>query len=185
MPHKWKKLLAPQRADAQASVGMPFHLVYELLHGRAQQLMRGQMKGATLQPTALVHEAWLRIQDRRPDLMQRRGELLAYAATVMRNMLVDHARRRQRKQSFDPTDTAWTVLGSLWETHDQRLIDVLAVDQALVELAQFDPVMARAVEMRFFGGLEFDAIAKQLDLPKRTLERHWGATRAWLFRRLS
>ncbi len=146
--------------------------------------MRGRRAAVTIQPTALANEAWMRVAERRPELLARSAEFLAYAATVMRHILVDAARRRERRRHATEA-VREAELPTLVAGAEQRSLELLALDEALTELATFDARMARAVELRFFAGLEFSVIASLLGMSKRTLERHWRATRAWLYRRLA
>jgi RNA polymerase sigma factor (TIGR02999 family) len=174
----------PSRGGAAAEA---FGEVYTELRHCAHRLMRRRHGAATLEPTALANEAWMRVAERRPELLARSAEFLAYAATVMRTILVDHARKRQRRGGAAATSDgeAGSTLATLLDGAERRHVELLALDEALTELATFDAKMAQAVELRFFAGLDFNVIASLLDTPKRTLERHWRATRAWLFRRLS
>lgn len=177
----------PQPSDAAPSPpGAPpepaFAQLYRELHDCARRVLAGSAPhGRAAQATSLVHEAWVRIARARPELATREAEFLAYAATSMRSILVDRARRRARQ------DDAQQHLSQmvLADGTSHRDVDVLAVDDALRELGLFDPPMARAVELRFFGGLDLAVIANLLGMPMRTFERNWRATRAWLFGRLS
>ncbi|MBL8900778.1 MAG: sigma-70 family RNA polymerase sigma factor [Planctomycetes bacterium] len=162
-----------------------FHELYVALHRRAQNLMRSE-RANTLQPTALVHEAWVRVLVKRPELAEQRQDFLAYAARAMRSILIDSLRRRKRRFAL--------VLGEVLEDEQghplvdcfaDRTVDVLDLDTALHELASFDERMARAVELIYFGGLEVDAAAQLLGMARRTFERDLSSARAWLFRRLS
>lgn len=164
--------------------GAEFSRLYTDLRRQAGRLMRREHGFHTLQPTALVHEVWARVATKRPELCQRRDEFLAYAGTAMRSILVNHARRRRRFQN-GIDQLAVTLFDSVADSLSERAIDVIALDEALLELATFDPAMARVVELRFFAGLDLPAIAGVIGMAQRTLERHWRATRAWLYRRLS
>ena len=162
-----------------------FRELYLALHRRAQSLMRSE-RASTLQPTALVHEAWIRVLVARPELATQREDFLAYAATAMRSILVDALRRRKRRFAL--------VLGGvldeepghpLVECFAERTVDVIDLDEALNELASFDPRMARAIELIYFGGLEVGPAAQILGMARRSFERDLSSARAWLFRRLS
>jgi RNA polymerase sigma factor (TIGR02999 family) len=174
------------RNDAAGSPGDErFEALYVALHRRAQNLMRSE-RASTLQPTALVHEAWVRVLVTRPELASQRQDFLAYAAKAMRSILVDSLRRRKRRFAL--------VLGEVLEDEQghplvdcfaDRTVDVLDLDAALNELASFDERMARAIELIYFGGLEVESAAQMLGMARRTFERELSSARAWLFRRLS
>lgn len=152
--------------------------LYEDLRSRAHSYMRGQRPDHTLQTTALVHEACLRLLGQEEARWNDRDHVLALAATAMRSVLVDHARAKQRVKRTAPG--ARVPLDELIEGFEAEGMDVLALDEALQRLADFDPSMARAVELRYFAALSVDDAARILGLPKRTFERHWSAARAWL-----
>jgi RNA polymerase sigma-70 factor (ECF subfamily) len=152
--------------------------LYEDLRLRARRYMRGQRPDHTLQTTALVNEACLRLlgQDGAP--WNGRDHVLALAASAMRSVLVDHARARLRAKRSAPG--LRVPLDELIEGFQEKGVDVLALDEALGRLAAFDPLMAQAVELRFFAAQPVEDAARILGLPKRTFERHWSAARAWL-----
>jgi RNA polymerase sigma-70 factor, ECF subfamily len=158
-------------------------LLYSELHQLAERMMSNWPQGQTLQATALVSEAYLRLAKTRGRTWANRAHLMSSAGKAMRCVLIDHARRRAQRQGT-PTDEA-TALDRILVTYQDRVIDILALDEALKKLAEFAPEMARAVELRFFAGLTMDEVADVLEMPKRTLEREWEAARAWLFERLS
>jgi RNA polymerase sigma factor (TIGR02999 family) len=145
--------------------------------------MGQERSGHTLQPTALVHEAFLKLIDQSRVDWRDRSHFFAIGAQAMRRILVNHAKSRGRvkrgggKQKL-PLDEALTV--SL-EDDDE----ILAVDEALEKLAALDERQAKIVELRFFGGLNVDEVAAVLGVSKRTVEREWAACRAWLRRELS
>jgi RNA polymerase sigma factor (TIGR02999 family) len=157
-------------------------IVYAELRRRAAALLRRERAGHTLQPTALVHEAYLRLvrQDRAD--WRNRAQFFAVASEMMRRILVDRARaRRMAKRSG-----RWHRV-SLVEHAAQtspREVDLLDLDSALAELSTFDPRKARVAELRFFGGLSLEEIGVVLDTSVATTTRDWQAGRAWLFRRL-
>jgi RNA polymerase sigma factor (TIGR02999 family) len=157
--------------------------LYVELHGLAARKMRLERPNHTLQPTALVNEAFLKLADEASSLWQDRAHFLAAAARVMRHILVDHARaRRATKRGA----------GALQVTLDENLTcppsstaDVLAVDEALARLATFDPRQAQILELHFFGGMTFEEIAPVLRVSIRTVKRDWSMARAWLLRELA
>lgn len=154
-------------------------LVYGDLHRRAAAYLRRERRDHVLQPTALVHEAYLRLIDQKRVAWQNRAQFFGIASQIMRRILVDHARRgRMAKRSGQ-----W-----LQVTLDERKIrslppdvDVLALDEALNKLAEFDPRKSRIAELRFFGGLSLQEAAHVLDISVATVERDWQTARAWLY----
>jgi RNA polymerase sigma factor (TIGR02999 family) len=144
--------------------------------------MRRERPDHTLQPTALVREAYLRLAAQHAVDWRNRAQLLGVAARVMRRVLLDHARKhistkRGSKQSQLPLDVEF--LGQAIHT------DVVALDDALTKLAAIDPRQSRIVELRFFGGLTEEEIAGVLDISARTVRREWNVARAWLFGAIS
>jgi len=152
--------------------------LYAELHALAARWMREQRKDHTLQATALVHEAYLRLHDGRELAATDRLGFLALASTAMRCALVDHARARGRDKRNPPGERV--PLDTLLVAYEDRAVDMLAFDEALERLGSFDPEMARSVELRFFGGLSSEETASLLAIPLRTFERRWKAARAWL-----
>jgi len=176
------RLLARVRAgDAAAAPQLLAHLQDEL-HGRAERLMRGQPVGHTLQATALVNEACARLLGTPDRSWKDIDHLLSVAAKAMRCVLVDHARAKRRDKRN--SDGERMPLDAVVVAHEDRAIDLVALDEALEVLADFDPAMARAVELRFFAGLTVDETARQLGMAKRTFERNWALTKKWLYAQL-
>ncbi len=153
--------------------------LYGELHEAAARLMQGQPAGHTLQPTALVHEAYLRLAGGPESSWVDHSYFFALAARAMRHVLIDHARGRNRDKR--PPRERKVELDGVLVAYEDRAIDIVALDEALSLLEQRNPTMARAVELRFFGGLDVTECAKQLGLSKRTFERNWSTTRTWLF----
>ncbi|MBV6520581.1 MAG: hypothetical protein MNPFHGCM_00698 [Gemmatimonadaceae bacterium] len=155
-------------------------LVYSQLRTLAASYLRNEQRQHTLQPTALVHEAFLRLVDQRTATWQNRAHFLGVAAQVMRRILVDHARRR----------TAGKRGGGKIVTLDEELtpqaerLDLVRVDEALDELKAVDERQARVVELRYFGGLSIEETAQVLDVSPATVKRDWVLAKAWLFRAL-
>jgi RNA polymerase sigma factor (TIGR02999 family) len=170
-------LSAIEQGDPQASEQL-LPLVYHELRRLAAQKMAQEKPGQTLQATALVHEAYLRLVGREAPLLYRdRGHFFAAAATAMRRILVDNARRkksgkhggqRQREPLKEVADA---------ETDDD---DLLALNEAMQKLAVQDPLKAQLVELRYFGGLTADQAAEILGLSPSAADRHWAYARAWL-----
>jgi RNA polymerase sigma factor (TIGR02999 family) len=160
-------------------------LVYAELRKLAQAHLRHEEADHSLQATALVHEVYLRLVNVNRMTVESRAHFMAIAARVMRQILVDHARRR-RAGKRGGAATALS-LGAV-SPHAARLapvsVDMLALDEALDELASFDPQQCRVVELRFFAGLTIEETAYALDTSTATVEREWAVAKAWLFQRL-
>jgi RNA polymerase sigma factor (TIGR02999 family) len=156
--------------------------VYGELRRRAASYLRRERAGHTLQPTALVHEAWIRLVDQREVRWQNRAHFFAIAAQAMRRILVDHARSRHRAKRGSGA-TKVTLLEDSART-PERAIDLLALDEALERLARRDPQLARVVELRFFGGLSVEETAEVLGCSASTVKRDWATARAWLHQEL-
>ncbi len=154
-------------------------LVYEDLRRLAAGYMQREPAGHSLQPTALVHEAYLRLIDQRQVQWRNRAHFFGVAAGMMRRILVDHARRRLA----DKRGGAWervTLVGDEVATADSGGVDVLALHEALEHLAIFDPRQARIVELRYFGGLTIEEAAEVVGISEATVVREWTIAKAWL-----
>jgi RNA polymerase sigma factor (TIGR02999 family) len=161
--------------------------VYGELRRLAAHYMRLERGNHTLQPTALVNEAYTRLVQQPQIPWQNRAHFFATASQLMRHILVDHARARRagKRGGVHRQVTLDDSLLPSPERTPQRTIDVLILDQALENLAQFDPRQARIVELHFFGGLTFAEIALVLKVTERTVKRDWSMARAWLKGELS
>ena len=171
-------LLRRVRAGEDGAAEALFPLVYDDLREIARRTFRRERVNHTLQPTALVHEAWMRVAAQTSGDWQDRAHFLGIAARVMRQVLVDHARRKnalKRAGRHEPM-TMERVPG---EAQAQPL-DVLALDAALQRLADLDARKARVVELRLFAGMTMDEVAEALAVSKRTAEGDWAFARAWL-----
>ena len=155
-------------------------LVYEELRRMAAAKMAQERPGQTLQPTALVHEAWLRLSAQTDTRWQNREQFYAVAAETMRRMLVDRARRRLRHKHGGYLERVDLDAVDLPMASDDTV--VLEVHDALERLAAEDPVKAEVVKLRFFVGLGNTEIAALLSVSEKTVQRHWSFARAWLFR---
>ena len=163
-------------------------LVYEQLRRQARRALRREAEGHTLQPTALVHEAWMRLDGQHNASWQSRTQFFAVAAQMMRRILVDHARtRRTLKRGSAPAQITLGALdldGAASEA-DGDPIDLLALDDALARLAALDPQKARLVELRYFAGLSIPESAAALGVSAATVGREWAVARMWLRRELA
>ena len=157
-------------------------LVYNGLHQIAARFMRGERQDHTLQPTALVNEAYLKLIEQRKVSWQSREHFYRIAARLMRRVLVDHARQvKARKRDGGckiPLELSLIYV-------DEQPHDLLAIDEVLGRLAELDPRQAEVVELRFFGGRSEEEIAEILAISVRTVKRDWRVARAWLYAELS
>ncbi len=173
-----------QLADGDSdAAGRLLPLVYEELRARAAAHFRHQPADHTLQPTALVHEAYLKMIDQTAPQWKDRAHFLAVAATAMRQILIDHA----RASKADKRGGNWQRVAIDGEAApaDMSELDVLALDDALQQLAKVDSRQARITELRFYGGLSVDEVAESLGVSPRTVDIDWKMAKAWLSRALS
>lgn len=171
-----------------------FVLVYDQLRRLAGSHFRGKPASHTLQPTAIVHEAFMRLM-RAEGGFQDRAHFLAVASVAMRQILTDHARRRNAAKrgagervtlNDDESESgAATVALADASSPDQNIVDILALDKALNKLATLQPRQARIVELRYFGGLTVEEVADLLVVSRQTIEKEWRHARAWLRAMLS
>ena len=158
-------------------------LVYEELRNIARRRLRRERQGHTLEPTALVHEAYARLIDQNRVRWQNRAHFFAVAGQTMRRILVDHARRRHAARrgghglrlSLDETVASG----------DRRDVDLIALDDALNGLTELDASQARIVELRYFGGLSIEETGEVLSISAATVKRDWSVAKAWLYRRMT
>lgn len=175
-----------REGDPQAAARL-FELMYTQLRAIAGELLRGRPPGQTLQPTALVHEAFVRIA-KSPGLeWADHAHFLAIAAKAMRHILVDYARRRGADKRGGAGEDAWgkVTLDGLLDAAAERQVDVVAVDELLAQLARLHERQAQVVELRFFGGLSIPETARVLEVSHTTVENDWAMARAWLLARLA
>ena len=157
-------------------------IVYEQLRATAGSYFRGQRADHTLQPTALVHEAYVKLVNSGAEDWESRGHFCAVAAKAMRQILTDHA--RAKKADKRRADGGRAPLTNIEAPSSGQAIELIALDDALSELTEANPRLAEIVSLRFFGGLNNQEIAEGLDTPLRTVEREWRRCRAWLEVRL-
>jgi RNA polymerase sigma factor (TIGR02999 family) len=170
------------RGDVQARDDL-FQLVHQDLRARAAGYLRRERRDHTLQPTALIHETYLRLVDQDRVDWQSRAHFLAIAAKMMRRVLVDHARRRNAEKR--PAHTLRVTLDDSAGTVEPVACEVLALHGALDELEQVDERQAQIVELRYFAGMSEDEIAGALGVSRSSVTRDWRMARAWLFRHLT
>ena len=176
-------LRAWARGDTQARDDL-LPLVYRELREQAARYLHRERPDHTLQPTALVHEAYLRLVGQDRVSWQNRAHFFGVAAQMMRRILVDHARRHQAAKRPDVT------LKVEWDEHTGAVAppkdcELLLLDEALTELAARDPRQGKIVELRYFGGMSEQEVADLLTVSRSTVSREWNSARAWLFRRMT
>jgi RNA polymerase sigma factor (TIGR02999 family) len=175
-------LLSWRQGDA-AALDRLIPLVYDELRRVARGHLRREPPGHSLQATALVHEVYLRLVDVDRMTLKNRTHFFGVAARLMRQILVDHARRKRAdKRGGGVTMVSLDEVSPVAQTPG---VDVLALDEALDALSSFDVQQGRVVELRFFAGLNIDETAEALDVSTATVEREWVMAKAWLHRRLS
>jgi RNA polymerase sigma factor (TIGR02999 family) len=182
-PDDVTQLLIAWGQGDQAAMDQLMPLVYDELRRLAKSHMRRERGANTLQTTALVHEAYLRLVDQKESNWQNRSHFFAIAAKMMRRILVDHARARQsRKRGGDARQVAFD---EALEVSGERAAEMVALDEALTELAEFDERKSRMVELRFFGGLSIEETAEVLGVSPGTVMRDWTLAKTWLQRRIN
>jgi RNA polymerase sigma factor (TIGR02999 family) len=167
----------------QAALEQLTPLIYSELHQMAHRHLGRERRGHTLQTTALVHEAYLRLIDQNEVRWQNRAHFFAIAAQMMRRILVDYARARNvAKRGGGARQVS---LDEALEVSDERAADVIALDEALAALAELDPRKSRIIELRFFGGLSIEETAEVLGVSPGTVMRDWTFAKAWLQREIN
>ena len=180
--HQITQLLAEWSDGNQSALDELYPLVYEELHRLARRYMSRERRGHTLQTTALINEAYVRLVDQRNVHWANRSHFFAISAQIMRRILIDHARRHAyakrgggaQQVSLEEVAIVARDLGS----------DLVRLDEALKALAEMDPRRSQVVELRYFGGLNNEEIAGVLKISKNTVTRDWNMARAWLYQQL-
>jgi RNA polymerase sigma-70 factor, ECF subfamily len=175
-------LIKLRKGDRKAETKL-IPLVYRELRKLAAHYLKGERHGHTLQATALVHEAYLRLTQLQTIDWQSRSHFFAIAAQVMRRVLIDHARAHQAAKRGGPRESV--SFDDALVMCDQRSQQLLALDAALDQLAKHDPRQSRIVELRFFGGLTEEEIGDLLGISPRTVKRDWRVAKAWLFQEIN
>jgi len=183
MPGEITELLEGVRNGNSSAESQLAALVYHDLHRIAAHYMRHERPGHSLQATMLVHDAYLRLVSHEDQSWENRSHFFAVAARLMRRILIDHARSRNaaKRDGRHPNRPLEDVL----LISEDRMDEVLAVDEALARLSERDPQLARIVELRFFAGLTEDEIAEALGISSRTVKRQWRVAKAWLHAELA
>jgi RNA polymerase sigma factor (TIGR02999 family) len=178
-PQPVSALLIKWRAGDQEALQALIPLVYQELRRIAQHHLQQERPDHTLQSTALVHEAYLRLLKQGPAEVANRAHFLAVASQLMRQILVDHARGHRAAKRGGGLKLE---LQDSMAVQKAQNVDLIALDQALNELARLDPRQSRIVEMRFFGGLSIEDTAEVVGVSQTTVKREWATARAWLRR---
>jgi RNA polymerase sigma factor (TIGR02999 family) len=181
--HEITELLAEWRDGNQSALDELYPLVYNELHRLARRYMSRERKGHTLQTTALINEAYVRLVDQKNVQWANRSHFFAISAQIMRRILIDHARRHAyakrgggaQQVSLEEAATVAPDLG----------LELIRLDEALKTLAEMDPRRSQVVEMRYFGGLNTEEIAGVLNISENTVTRDWNMARAWLYQQLT
>jgi len=181
--HEITQLLDAWSSGNQSALDELYPLVYDELHRLARRYMSREKKGHTLQTTALINEAYVRLVDQRNVHWANRSHFFAISAQIMRRILIDHARSHayakrgggQEQVSLDETATLQVT----------RAAELIKLDDALQSLAELDQRRSKVVELRYFGGLSNDEIAQALGISPNTVTRDWNMARAWLYQQLA
>lgn len=155
-------------------------LIYGELRVLANRYLRRERKDHTLQPTALVHEAYLKLVDQKQVRWQNRAHFFGVAAQIMRRILVDHARKHTADKRGGELDKM-QLEDQLVVAGDEKSVELLALDEALENLAKLDPQKAKIVELRYFGGLSVEETAEVMNVSPVTIKRQWRMAKAWLY----
>ena len=181
--HEITQLLAQWREGNQSALDDLYPLVYDELHRLARRYMSRERKGHTLQTTALIHEAYVRLVDQKNVLWANRSHFFAISAQIMRRILIDHARRHQyAKRGGGARQVSLEEAATVVPDQSEEL---LRLDEALKSLAEMDPRRSQVVELRYFGGLNNEEIAGVLHISENTVTRDWNMARAWLYQQLT
>jgi len=175
---EFTQLLKKAQDGDRESLDRLLPLIYDELRRVAASQLQRERADHTLQATALVHEAYLRLLDQREVDWQNRAHFFSIAAEMMRRILVNYAVRRQtQKRGFGAAQISLDEAGGV---SDEKDFDLVALDDALRQLAEYDPTQARVVELRFFGGLTIEETAEVLGISDSTVKREWRMAKAWL-----
>ena len=181
--HEITQLLAEWSDGNQSALDELYPLVYNELHRLARRYMSRERKGHTLQTTALINEAYVRLVDQKNVHWANRSHFFAISAQIMRRILIDHARRHAyAKRGGGAQQVSLEEVAAVTPDPGKELV---RLDEALKSLAEMDPRRSQVVEMRYFGGLNNDEIAGVLKISANTVTRDWNMARAWLYQQLS
>jgi RNA polymerase sigma factor (TIGR02999 family) len=181
--HEVTEILEQWREGNARAAERLFPLVYEELKHQARRHLSRERADHTLQPTALVHEAYMRMVDQTSPQIENRAHFFGFASRVMRQILVDHARQHKAEKRGGAAQRL--SLNDIDLLPEQSAADLLELDEALKRLEAIDERKCRVVDMRFFGGLKEPEIAKVLGITEKTVRRDWQFAKLWLYRELS
>jgi RNA polymerase sigma-70 factor, ECF subfamily len=181
--HEITQLLEEWSGGNQAALDKLYPLVYEELRTMAHRFMRRERKGHTLQTTALINEAYLRLVDQKNVHWANRSHFFGISSQIMRRILVDHARRYASHKRGG--DAQQVLLDEAALVTKERARELLLLDEALSSLSKLDPRRSQVVELRYFGGLNNDEIAEHLKISANTVMRDWNMARAWIYQQLT
>jgi len=182
--HEITQLLAQWREGNQSALDELYPLVYDELHRLARRYMSRERKGHTLQTTALINEAYVRLVDQKNVPWANRSHFFAISAQIMRRILIDHARRHQYAKRGGGARQV-SLEEALTVVMPDQSGELLRLDEALKSLAEMDPRRSQVVELRYFGGLNNEEIAGVLQISENTVTRDWNMARAWLYQQLT
>lgn len=182
--HEITQLLAQWREGNQSALDDLYPLVYDELHRLARRYMSRERKGHTLQTTALINEAYVRLVDQKNVPWANRSHFFAISAQIMRRILIDHARRHQYAKRGGGARQV-SLEEALTVVMPDQSGELLRLDEALKSLAEMDPRRSQVVELRYFGGLNNEEIAGVLQISENTVTRDWNMARAWLYQQLT
>jgi RNA polymerase sigma factor (TIGR02999 family) len=182
-PHAVTQLLVDWGNGDRQALEKLTPLVYQELKRLAARYLRRERREHTLQSTALVHEAWLRLIDQNHVHWQNRAQFFGIAGEMIRRILIDHARNRQAAKRGD--GAIKLSLDEALGAPDRRDFDLVALDDALEDLTKLDPKQGKLVELRFFAGLSIEESAEVLCVSPATVKREWAVAKAWLYRELT
>ena len=181
--HEITELLAEWREGNQSALDELYPLVYNELHRLARRYMSRERKGHTLQTTALINEAYVRLVDQKNVQWANRSHFFAISAQIMRRILIDHARRHAyAKRGGGAQQVSLEEAATITPDQGRELV---RLDEALKSLAEMDPRRSQVVELRYFGGLNNEEIASVLHISENTVTRDWNMARAWLYQQLT
>jgi RNA polymerase sigma factor (TIGR02999 family) len=181
-PQELTQLLVKWRHGDKSALDAMTPVVYDELRRVARRLLSVERPDHTLQPTALVHEAYIRLVDQRSVDWKNRAHFMGMAATMMRRILINHAKahRAAKREAYADAISLDDALG----VFSRPQVDLLDLDQSLDRLAKLDPQQGRVVELRYFGGLSIEETAEVMGISPATVKREWGTARLWLIQQL-
>lgn len=185
--HEVTELLRKWSDGDAAALEQLTNVIYSELHRIAGRQMRRERDGHTLQTTALVNEAYLRLIDWKTARWENRAHFFGVSALLMRRILVDFARKRPKiaGRNIEQVSLEQALALAANDNDDKTNVDLVALDEALTKLAEFDPQKARIVELKFFGGLNLEETAEVLKISPVTVSRQWQRAKTWLYRELA